>query len=111
MNFDEYQHIVSRTAVYGKETQEYKLMYICMGLAGESGEVIEKLKKVVRNDDGVVTEEKRADLEKELGDVLWYLSELARALGLSLDAVAQGNITKLADREKRNVIKGEGDNR
>ena len=97
--------------MYGKDELEYKLMYISMGLAGEAGEVIEKLKKVVRNDGGVVSEEKREDLKKELGDVLWYLSEMAQTLGLSLNAVAEGNITKLADRLARDVIKSEGDDR
>lgn len=111
MDFDEYQTRASQTGSYHTNDQEYVLMYLSMGLAGESGEVIEKLKKVVRNDGGVVSAEKREDLKKELGDVLWYLSQLAKTLGLSLADVAETNIKKIADRAERGVIKSEGDNR
>lgn len=111
MDFDAYQKLASRTSTYGAKDTTYVLMYLSMGLAGESGEVIEKLKKVVRNDGGVVSIEKREDLKKELGDVLWYLSQLAKTLGLSLADVAEANIKKLADRAERGVIKSEGDSR
>lgn len=111
MDFDEYQARASKTGSYNTDDQEYVLMYLSMGLAGESGEVIEKLKKVVRNDGGAVSAEKREDLKKELGDVLWYLSQLAKTLGLSLADVAETNIKKLADRAERGVIKSEGDSR
>ena len=109
MNFNEYQALAARTAFADGEDKKYTLMYLCMGIAGESGEVIEKMKKVIRNDHGVVSEEKRQDLKKEIGDVFWYLSELSRALNLSLDEVASANIAKLADRAARGVIKSEGD--
>lgn len=111
MEFDEYQKLAARTASYNSDDQIYVLMYLCMGIAGESGEVIEKIKKIIRNDKGVISDEKRDDIKKEVGDVLWYLSEMARTLGLSFDAIAQANIKKLADRAERGVIKGEGDTR
>lgn len=111
MNLDEYQKQASQTSTYGGKDQAYVLMYLSMGLAGETGEVIEKLKKIVRNDGGVVSESKRDDLAKELGDVLWYLSQLAETLGLSLSGVAEKNIEKLSDRAMRGVIKSEGDDR
>lgn len=111
MEFDEYQKLASRTAHYAKDDEQFILMYLCMGLAGESGEVIEKIKKVIRNDHGAIAQEKREDLKKELGDVLWYLSQLSGKLGLDFGAVAEANIAKLADREKRGVIKSEGDTR
>lgn len=111
MNFDEYQKRAAKTATYQGKEETYRLMYLAMGLAGESGEVIEKLKKVVRNDGGNISEEKRSDLESELGDVLWYLSQLAETLDLSLQDVAEKNIAKLADRAERGVIKSEGDRR
>jgi len=111
MDFDAYQKLASKTATYGGKDSTYVLMYLSMGLAGESGEVIEKLKKAVRNDNGIVSEERKEDLKKELGDVLWYLSQLANALGISLADVAEQNIKKLADRAERGVIKSEGDSR
>ncbi|HEY4516566.1 MAG TPA: nucleoside triphosphate pyrophosphohydrolase family protein [Candidatus Paceibacterota bacterium] len=111
MDFNEYQKTASRTATFEGKVGEYKLMYLCLGLAGESGEVIEKIKHVIRDQDGVMSEEKRQGIKNELGDVLWYLSQLARACDLSFDDVARANIEKLADRHKRGVIKSEGDSR
>jgi len=111
MDFDEYQELAARTGFYNQDNREYILMYLCMGLAGESGEVIEKIKKIIRNDKGVISDEKRELLKKEIGDVLWYSSQLARALDLSFGEIATTNITKLADRTARGVIKSEGDTR
>ena len=111
MEFDEYQKLAARTGAYNSDSTDYILMYLCMGIAGESGEVIEKIKKIFRNDKGVVSDEKREDLKKEIGDVLWYLSQLAKHLDLSFDDIAQTNIQKLADRAARGVIQSEGDNR
>lgn len=90
---------------------EYKLMYLCLGLAGESGEVIEKIKHVIRDNEGVMTEEKREAIKQELGDVLWYLSQIARTCDLPFDDVARANIKKLTDRHRRGVIRSEGDAR
>lgn len=111
MDFDDYQTQATKTATYDPADRTFTLMYLCMGLAGESGEVIEKLKKVVRNDDGSVSDETRELLKKELGDVLWYLSQFARVLDFSFNDVAQANLDKLADRQARGVIKSEGDTR
>lgn len=113
MNFAEYEAAAARTAHYKQDTMEYKLMLLSMGLAGESGEAIDKIKKLVDYDDGgTITDEKRKVLISELGDVLWYLSQLAVQLNSSLTEVAQVNIKKLADRAERGVVtKGEGDTR
>ncbi len=111
MQFEEYQAAANATAQFNKDDHEYQLMYLCLGLAGESGEVIEKVKKVIRNDRGVLSDEKRVELAKELGDVLWYTSQLARLFGVSLDEVAAANMAKLKDRAERGVIKSVGDNR
>lgn len=90
---------------------ETKWVYCALGLAGESGEVAEKFKKVLRDSRGVVSHEARALIAKELGDVLWYVSELASCVGLDLDDVAKQNIAKLADRKNRGVLQGSGDTR
>lgn len=111
MDFNEYQKLSSRTATFEGKVGEYKLMYLCLGLAGESGEVIEKIKHVIRDQDGVMTDERREGIKNELGDVLWYLSQLARTIGVEFDDVASANIEKLADRHARGVIKSEGDTR
>lgn len=116
MNFDEYQREAKTFAIY---PVDMNIIYPSLGLCGESGEVAEKVKKWIR-DDGFIktmmTNQPRMaprtyEIEKELGDVLWYLANLATDLGLSLGAIAQLNLDKLEDRKKRNVIKGEGDDR
>jgi len=112
--FNKYQQKAHETAEYpniyvGGHPSNY--IYAAMGLAGESGELIEKLKKVVRNKNGLVAESDLFDIKKEVGDVLWYLSELCTCLNLSLKQIARENIKKLSDRKNRGVIKSEGDNR
>jgi NTP pyrophosphatase (non-canonical NTP hydrolase) len=110
MQFNEYQEAASRTAGY-PTPGGIPFIYPTLGLAGEAGEVAEKIKKVIRDEGGVVSEQKRTEIQKELGDVLWYVSEVARQLGLKLDDVARLNIEKLASRKERGVISGSGDNR
>jgi NTP pyrophosphatase (non-canonical NTP hydrolase) len=73
--------------------------------------VAEKIKKAVRDCGGVIDEARKQEIEKELGDVLWYVSQLASELGLSLEGVAKKNIDKLFSRKARNVLTGSGDNR
>lgn len=82
-----------------------------MGLAGESGELIDKFKKIVRDKHGFIEEDDRTELEKELGDVLWYVAAVARYLGLELDHVASVNLDKLESRRQRGKLSGSGDNR
>jgi NTP pyrophosphatase (non-canonical NTP hydrolase) len=65
----------------------------------------------MRDDDGKITKEKKKDLEKELGDVLWYLAQISTEVGLSLDMVARSNLSKLSSRNKRDMLRGSGDNR
>ena len=86
-------------------------IYPVLGLCGESGEIAEKIKKVIRDEGGIISEQKKEEIKKELGDVLWYISQIGVELGLSLDAVAKGNIEKLQSRLERNKISGSGDNR
>jgi NTP pyrophosphatase (non-canonical NTP hydrolase) len=80
-------------------------------LANEAGEVAGKIKKIFRDKDGVISASDRDALSRELGDVLWYLAQVASELDLSLDEIAEHNITKLADRQSRDRIQGDGDDR
>ena len=97
MDFKQYQTKAVSFAIY---PATHKVLYPTLGLCGEAGEVAEKVKKQVR--DGVFS---RHETAKELGDVLWYLANLAN------DLIAENNIEKLESRKERNVIQGSGDNR
>ena len=110
MTFDEYQQRALSTAIVHKDPMMAKTIWV-MGVAGEAGEVVEKWKKIVAYRQGKMSDEDRIELAKELGDVVWYVAVLADALGLSFDEVMANNLKKLSDRQKRNVVKGEGDNR
>lgn len=96
------------TAVY---PQEYKIIYPSLGLTGEAGECSDKVKKVIRDNGGQFTEEKRLELAKEIGDVMWYCATLSHDIGYTLDEIATMNYEKLSSRQKRGVINGSGDNR
>lgn len=109
MNFEEYQKKSRKTAIYPNAGENF--VYPTLGLSGEAGEVAEKIKKVIRDKEGKIDEETREMIKKELGDVLWYVSQLASELGLSLDDIAEGNIQKLYSRMDRNKLSGSGDNR
>lgn len=111
LSFDDYQRLAGRTAVYPGRDDDEIAAYPALGLAGEAGEVCEKIKKAIRDEGGKITDKRRRQLKKELGDVLWYLAALCTELDVSLDQVARDNIDKLADRQRRDAIRGEGDDR
>ena len=123
MNFNEYQKETAKTAIYPKayvknaliENEEgYMSMgfiYPMLGLAGEAGELAEKIKKIFRDDLGTLSGEKMEEIKKEIGDVMWYVSQLATELGLSLDDIVSSNIAKLRSRQERGKLQGSGDNR
>lgn len=90
---------------------DHAIVYPTLGLVNEAGEVAGKVKKIFRDKEGVISEADRAALKSELGDVLWYLTQICTELDLSLEEVAAQNITKLFDRLERDVIRGEGDAR
>jgi NTP pyrophosphatase (non-canonical NTP hydrolase) len=108
MELSEYQRRSRRTAEYPREAW---LAYPALGLAGEAGEVAEHAKKAIRDDGGTVSVERKAALSKELGDVLWYVAQLATELGLDLEEIAQQNLAKLLSRQQRGVLSGSGDER
>ncbi len=111
--FTEYSDAVWQFASYPDRGNN--LIYPALGLSGESGEVAEKIKKLWRNQGqtgaGGLTLDKKEDLVKELGDVLWYVNAMCRELGVPMDEVASKNAAKLSDRAQRGVIKSEGDHR
>lgn len=109
MTFAEYQNESKKTALYPNVGKNF--VYPTLGLAGEAGEVSEKIKKVLRDKQGMLDETTVTELQKELGDVLWYVAQLSSELGLNLDDVAQFNIEKLRSRQERNQLHGSGDNR
>jgi NTP pyrophosphatase (non-canonical NTP hydrolase) len=109
MNFTEYQTKSRATAKY--PVIGHGVIYPTLGLTNEAGEVAGKIKKVFRDKDGIISDETREALKAELGDVLWYLSQTATELGLSLDEIAEYNLAKLLDRQARGKIRGDGDNR
>jgi len=96
MNFEEYQKKSRKTAIYPNKGNNF--IYPVLGLVG-------------RDHNGVFSEEQRQEIKKELGDVLWYIAQIATELGLSLDEIAVFNIKKLESRKKRNKLHGNGDNR
>lgn len=109
MKLNEYQDKAKATARYPEIVPPY--VYLALGLAGEAGEVVEKLKKLVRNKEGDLTGFDVENFKKELGDVLWYVTNLAEQFGFTLEDVAKANIEKLTSRIERGVLKSEGDNR
>ena len=109
MTFDDYQKQSRETAIY--PTAGHPIVYPALGLAGEAGEVAEKVKKMLRDDAGTLTDERRAAMAKELGDVLWYLAQVASEAGLSLSQIAESNLGKLASRQARGKLQGSGDHR
>lgn len=109
MKFSEYQEKAWETAVY--PDQGNNIYYPALGLGGEAGEVLNKAKKVMRDHEGVVTDEYAEIFKKEIGDVLWYIAAIATELELDLDEIAEYNIGKLASRKERGTLKGDGDDR
>lgn len=103
MTLDEYQRAARETAIYPRE---HRVTYPALGLAGETGETVERVKKWLR--DGNLD---RDALRTEIGDVLWYVANLAADLDLSLDEIAEANLAKLKSRRERGVLSGSGDDR
>jgi len=90
---------------------DHPIVYPTLGLANEAGEVAGKIKKIFRDKGGVIGAADREALKQELGDVLWYLTQICTELDLTLDEVAQANLEKLFSRLERGQIRGEGDER
>lgn len=109
MTFDDYQKKSRKTAIYPDLDNNF--IYPTLGLVGEAGEIAEKVKKVIRDNQGIIDQEKKQEIKKELGDVLWYLAQICTELDLNFSEVAEFNIEKLYSRQQRNKLHGSGDNR
>jgi NTP pyrophosphatase (non-canonical NTP hydrolase) len=114
MNFNDYQKKALSTDVFDASQRDISSQAFfakLLGLVGETGEVADKFKKIYRDNNGIMSAEQLKEMEKELGDVLWYVSTVAAYLGLSLDGIAELNLQKLEDRKNRGKLSGSGDNR
>ncbi len=130
LDFNSYQEEAKKTAIYGRSIASfiatlgipdeqnrvklYNLLCLCystLGMVGEAGEVAGKVKKIIRDNQGIITEENKKDLGKETGDVQWYNAATASDLNLSLESIAKDNLSKLQSRSDRGVLGGSGDNR
>ena len=109
MDIKEYQEAAHKTSQCPKIGEEY--IYPVLGLCGEAGELANKVKKIFRDDGCILTEARKTEIKKELGDILWYVAEISTTLGLDMDNVAETNIEKLASRLGRGAISGDGDTR
>lgn len=109
MNFQAYQTDSRKT--WNHVHTDHPIVYPTMGLANEAGEVAGKVKKIFRDRDGIISDTDRDALKEELGDVLWYLTQICTELDLTLEEVAEKNISKLASRMERGTIRGDGDQR
>lgn len=110
MTFDEYQKQALTTVISSRDDFKNTLHWV-LGINGEAGEVAEKVKKIIRDKNGQVSESDKKELAKEIGDVLWYLAVFAHDLGFNLDKVAKDNLDKLSSRKTRGKLTGSGDNR
>lgn len=109
MNFNQYQELASTTSL--DTTIGHPIIYPILGLVGEAGEIAEKAKKLFRDDNGILTKERKAIIKKELGDVLWYIAEICTRMEIDMHDVAKDNIEKLLSRKTRGTLRGDGDNR
>jgi NTP pyrophosphatase (non-canonical NTP hydrolase) len=109
LTFNEYQQEAMLTAIYPDKGEN--IIYPVLGLVGEAGEVAEKLKKIIRDKEGVFDETDTEAIIKEVGDVLWYIAAICDELDVDMSYVADINISKLKSRRERNTIQGNGDNR
>jgi NTP pyrophosphatase (non-canonical NTP hydrolase) len=109
MNFDEYQKAAKKTAIYPRQGKNF--YYPTLGLAGEAGEVSNKVGKIMRDKKDKVSLKNKKEIAKELGDVLWFVAQLATELDLNLSDIVKDNLKKLDSRKKRGKLRGDGDNR
>jgi NTP pyrophosphatase (non-canonical NTP hydrolase) len=111
VNLVDFQTAALETAIYPGRGEATGLAYAALGLTGEAGEVANKVKKILRDDSGALTDEKAEQIASELGDVLWYAAAVAEEIDYDLAEIAAGVVRKLRDRKERGVLTGSGDKR
>lgn len=113
MNIDEYQEKAKKYDFFEvtEDFNEVAFLEKVLGVVGEAGETADKIKKIIRDKSGKPTDGDKVEITKELGDILWYLVNIARYMGVTMTEVAQMNLDKLESRRERNKLHGEGDNR
>ena len=111
LTFNEYQEKSIETAIYPGQGTFLGVLYTTLGICGEAGEIAEKVKKALRDENGVISEERAAAIEKEVGDLLWYASNTLQEIKKKLGDAAEGNVAKLQSRKERGVLQGSGDDR
>lgn len=124
VSVEDYETMVSEAAIYKAAVKEFvssgdteaiaklfNVFYATTGLAGEAGEVANKVKKILRDNKGVIDAEVRKKVLGELGGVVWYLAAVSAEFDLSLNDVMAYNFDQITDRQKRNVLQGDGDDR
>ena len=113
MDFNEYQRECRKTDVgtSAQDCLEPGWLYYALGIAGETGELMEKIKKLFRDKNGIVDFEFKEAVVKEMGDVEWYMARLADVFDIDFESVFVTNVEKLQSRKKRNKLHGEGDDR
>lgn len=113
MGFDEYQEKAAKYDLFEAVMDLKAPGFIekVLGLVGEAGETADKVKKILRDKDGAMSDDDRDSIKKELGDTLWYIASVARYLKIPLSDIADSNIEKLESRYQRNKLHGEGDER
>ena len=108
MLFREYQSRTEATAIYD---DDIAVLYTALGLCSEAGEVAGKIKKVLRDNNGIFTPLHLQEISSEIGDVLWYAARLAASMNLDLETIAVKNLEKLETRKNNGTLSGSGDNR
>lgn len=111
LGFNEYQQKAASTAIYREGNEGRELFYVALGLAGEAGEFAGEVSKLIRDDKGSLTENRKKKLISEAGDVFWFLAQTCTELGVTMEEVAQANLDKLASRKERGVLNGSGGDR
>ena len=113
MKFDEYQEAIKKYDLFEKvdDVKSPGFSEKILGLVGEAGETADKFKKIIRDKNGKISAADKKEINKELGDVLWYVATIARYLDTPFDEIARGNVDKLQKRLENNKLHGEGDNR
>lgn len=109
MNFRDYQRAAKKTADYPDVGNNF--IYPTLGLTGEAGEVAEKIKRVLRENKGTISNTVKEEIAYELGDVLWYIAALCSELDIDMESVAEDNLNKLTSRLIRGTLHGNGDHR